>query len=76
MRIAWERHEGDGREPALEHRLTGYWVPLDQVRTDGDVDVWVQQIAEKRWATPSVVAELCAALREHVAAQARARSVA
>jgi hypothetical protein len=76
MMIEWERRGGDGREPALEHWQTGYWVPLDQVRTDGDVDFWVQQIGEKRWATPSVVAELYAALREHVAAQARARSVA
>ncbi len=40
----------------------GYYVELDTIHDTADIDRWVSQVSEKRWATPAITADLRAAL--------------
>lgn len=59
---SWTMRLYSDRDPSLEHRTSGYFVPLAEVRTEGDAAKMLEQIAVKLWAMPHDVATLRNAL--------------
>ena len=66
----WNLVEGDGREPALVHLRTGYWIPLREVLTEGDAAKWLLHLGRKSWFTEYDRQTLREALGEWLAKEA------
>ena len=46
------------------HRGYDYDIPISQTKTPQEVCMWLGQIAEKTWGTPTLLGELVLALNE------------